>query len=371
MTSITAIHPQTHLSLAVSKAWAVDHPVGDPFGGPAFGQREMPVVAVAAVAMGASALVTGAVAIASFAGIAAMGSVIGGIGVLTGNKTMAKVGAVMGIVGGVGAWGATAGNFADGKALWDDPFKAMAGAGDAAGSYGGEFADAANATETGASAGDIAAAQASAPNIASSELVVDNANAAGGTTVDTGVVDSFPADATELPPTLADNAGNPQIEKIVAQDKGLVSSDVNIPMSEAQTASLSGAGVDPFPAGATDPAIPGTESGFAKLGSDGTFDSILNFAKGAGSWIKDNQLLASTGFKAIEAGFKDTEAEDRYRNAASSLYEERALTESAQRNNANYVPSVSKYFPANSPATKPKAIKPLPYQPAPSGLMSS
>lgn len=365
MTSITAIPHRTHLSLAVSRAWAVDHPVGDPFGGPAFGQREMPVVAVAAVAMGATALAT-TVAISTFAAISAWGAIIGGVGALTGNKTMTKVGMVMGLVGGVGAWGSTAGNFADGQALWDDPFKAAAGAGDAA----------AAATDTigaqqaidGSAETINAAAEAAAPNIASSELVIGNQspNAAGGGLVDTGGMDGLAADTTGTAPALVDNE---QIGKLVAQD-GLVGSDVKIPMNAEQAASVSGTGgIDPFPAGATDPAA--AASPFAKLGSDGLFDSVLKFADGAKGWIKDNQLLASTGLKAIEAGFKDTTAEDRYRNAASSLVEERALSEATQRNNANYVPSVSKYFPANAPATKPKAIKPLPYRPAPSGLMSS
>ncbi len=49
-------------------------------------------------------VLTGAVAAASFVGMALIGSaVIGTIGMITGNETMMKIGGILGIVGGVGA----------------------------------------------------------------------------------------------------------------------------------------------------------------------------------------------------------------------------------------------------------------------------
>ncbi len=42
---------KTYLSLAVSRAWEKDGPVGDPMGGPAYGERAMPLVAVVLAGM--------------------------------------------------------------------------------------------------------------------------------------------------------------------------------------------------------------------------------------------------------------------------------------------------------------------------------
>lgn len=119
---------KTYMSVAVSRAMSVEYPVGDPFGGPAFGERNMPVVAIAAGAMGAASLVAAAGTAAGIVGtlgiagtVAAVGAVVGAVGVITGNKTLTKIGSVMGLVGGavgaidavMGATG-TAGSFSAG-----------------------------------------------------------------------------------------------------------------------------------------------------------------------------------------------------------------------------------------------------------------
>jgi hypothetical protein len=76
----------------------------------------MPVVAVAGIYMGGAALAAGGLSVMGT--IAALGSIVGGIGALTGNKTMMKIGAVAGLAGGIGAfaqsqgWMASAGGVA-------------------------------------------------------------------------------------------------------------------------------------------------------------------------------------------------------------------------------------------------------------------
>lgn len=64
----------------------------------------MPAVAVAgAVFAGMEIATVGLAAMSTMGAIAAVGAVAAGIGVVTGNETLTKIGGVMGIVGGVGA----------------------------------------------------------------------------------------------------------------------------------------------------------------------------------------------------------------------------------------------------------------------------
>lgn len=62
----------------------------------------MPIVAVAGIIGGASALAAGGLGVLGT--IAAIGSIVSGIGTLTGNKTLMKIGAVASLAGGIGAF---------------------------------------------------------------------------------------------------------------------------------------------------------------------------------------------------------------------------------------------------------------------------
>lgn len=101
---------KTYMSLAVSKAMAVDHPIGDPTGGAAYGKYEMPVVAVAiAVWEVAAAVEVGFAALTAFQAVAVVSSVVGAVGAVTGNQDLVKIGAIGGLVGGVGSFAASQG----------------------------------------------------------------------------------------------------------------------------------------------------------------------------------------------------------------------------------------------------------------------
>ena len=101
---------KTYLSLAVSKAMAAEYPVGDPTGGAAYGKREMPVVAVAAAVWEVSAAVeVGFAALTAFEAVAVVSSVVGAVGVVTGNQDLVKIGLVGSVVGGVGSFAANQG----------------------------------------------------------------------------------------------------------------------------------------------------------------------------------------------------------------------------------------------------------------------
>ena len=96
---------------------ALDFPVGDPFGGPAYGRFEkgggvlgMVVGVVASVAtMGAGAAAWAAAsasgltaATALSAGAMVAGGAMSGIGLITGNKKLSKIGGVLSLAGGIG-----------------------------------------------------------------------------------------------------------------------------------------------------------------------------------------------------------------------------------------------------------------------------
>lgn len=120
------MHKQTYLSVAQSRAWGLEYPIGDPFGGAPYGQRAMPVVAVVAAA---ASIATGVGMVAAAGGLT-MGAVLGGalvaggaltiVGTVTGNQKLTKIGSTLSLVGGIGAFGmgaVDAWNAAPGKGI--------------------------------------------------------------------------------------------------------------------------------------------------------------------------------------------------------------------------------------------------------------
>ena len=94
-----------YLSRSISRTLSADHPVGDPTGGAAYGEKNDPVSAILSVAaMGASyaPMMAGGI----MAGVTFAGAAVSLVGNITGNKTLSKIGMVAGIVGGLGQMGA-------------------------------------------------------------------------------------------------------------------------------------------------------------------------------------------------------------------------------------------------------------------------
>jgi len=98
-------HTKLYLSLAQTRAY--DGPIGDPFGGPAYGERAMPVAVVAlaagSFAAGAAAF-TAATAISTMvlAGTLMVGSALTIVGTVTGNQNLTKIGGALALIGGGG-----------------------------------------------------------------------------------------------------------------------------------------------------------------------------------------------------------------------------------------------------------------------------
>lgn len=108
-------HQKTYLSRAMTRAMALDHPIGDPHGGPAYGERNDPVSAVISIG---TMLATGGAVMAGTAslmtGLAFAGAALSLVGNVSGNKSLTKIGMFVGLAGGVGSLAESAGMFSSG-----------------------------------------------------------------------------------------------------------------------------------------------------------------------------------------------------------------------------------------------------------------
>lgn len=95
---------KTYLSRAVTRAMALDHPIGDPTGGPAYGEKNDPVSAIVAIgSMAGTYAAAGTFAAMTLTqGLVFAGAALSLAGNITGNKTLSKIGMVTGLAGGVG-----------------------------------------------------------------------------------------------------------------------------------------------------------------------------------------------------------------------------------------------------------------------------
>jgi hypothetical protein len=92
------------MSRAVSRAMAQDHPIGDPVGGAAYGERNDPISAIVAISSmaGTYAAAGTFAAMTVMQGITFIGSALSLVGNVTGNKTLSKIGMIAGLAGGIG-----------------------------------------------------------------------------------------------------------------------------------------------------------------------------------------------------------------------------------------------------------------------------
>lgn len=98
---------KTYLSRAMTRAMALDHPIGDPTGGPAYGERNEPVSAVLAIGSmvagyGAATAAGATMAAMVLGGMAMAGGALSLVGNVTGNAKLQKFGSIVGMVGGAG-----------------------------------------------------------------------------------------------------------------------------------------------------------------------------------------------------------------------------------------------------------------------------
>jgi hypothetical protein len=326
----------------------------------------MPVVAVAGIAMGATAIATGALTVLQT--IAAIGGIIGGIGSLTGNKTLAKIGAVAGLAGGIGAFAESQGWLAS-----------------------------ASAAETASSAAEASAIEAmkATPSGAEYNVAVDPATsnfggAAGSNAVELGQVDVAGGAQQATQGLEGVNSGN-SISNTISQSSAELSSamgtapppeagggliDAAAPTSPASdlVASPSGevaAGVNPtdmrLEAGTqsspmASPADQLTAS--AKAGGSKVLDLFKDFFTGKDGKMDKNMLSLAGNFLG---GMFDSE-----KAAREELYKTRAETERQQQANASDVPAMNfRSVPKPGGTFKPTSPTYQPVRIASGGLMNA
>ena len=109
-------HHKTYLSRAATRAMAIDHPIGDPHGGPAYGERNDPVSAIISIGtmFGTYATAGTFAAMTLMQGLTFAGAALNLVGNISGNKTLSKIGMVAGLAGGIGSLAESAGMFSSG-----------------------------------------------------------------------------------------------------------------------------------------------------------------------------------------------------------------------------------------------------------------
>jgi hypothetical protein len=292
---------KTYMSLAVSRAWSADMPIGDPFGGPAYGERNMPLVAVVAAVGAASTIATvGIAAMSALQVIAAVGAITAGIGVVTGNEKLTKIGSIMGLAGGIGAFAQSQG--------WLGAEAGMS-ATEAATSAGTQGAQAAQVTEAAGAnvaelaqgGADVGKALESAAPATGVEQVVETAQ---------GGLMAPPAETALQPATTAPGA---------------------MPSAPAATGSIN-----------TAAELQNWDRSNLPIGnSTAASTSWLDNFKGVGKFMDDNKMLTSIGSSAIGGMF------DEEKEAKANAYGAQADMLRQQMDNMTRMPTARLMQPTN------------------------
>lgn len=105
-----------YLTRTQTRAMAADHPIGDPTGGAAYGEKNDPITAIISIASmaGTYAAAGSFAAMTLMQGITFAGAALSLVGNITGNKTLMKIGAIAGIAGGIGQFAESQGLFSSG-----------------------------------------------------------------------------------------------------------------------------------------------------------------------------------------------------------------------------------------------------------------
>lgn len=209
------------------------------------------IASFASVAGGVAALGAATTAIGTFAAYASIaGGVLAGIGAVTGKKDLVKIGAVLGIAGGITS--------------------AITGSGSAASGGLGEVVDATGGMET-----------------------------AVGSTANTGIPAAV--DATGGMDTGLDAAANGSLAQRAVDATGSAATAVENPANGglAQRA-MQTAGAPPVPQMNTGPAIPPSVADGARGLTQNDLTAFWEKLKGAGEWMNKNPALLKIGGQVLE-----------------------------------------------------------------------
>lgn len=312
---------KTYLSRAMTRAWSLDAPIGDPFGGPAFGERNEVVTAFFTVAT-------------AFETIAAIGTVVSVVGMVTGNSDLAKIGGVMGLVGGFGTM-AQGGMFGEGLKSWAGEVNQSFASSTASNiSSAATTADSATMVD-GMTSSQVADMSAGSAPIATGDLNLAHASSAAdyaamAPDASAGLVNEptmIAADNTAAgaPPLSADAATGVPAATNPALDTASAATGEPSLMSRVASPEKTAAAVKA--------ASTGIDTG------ENLFDKILKFGK-------ENKELSQVALTGIAGMYQSSEkaaaldAQARASNSTANLYDARTAEMQTQQNNANAVPNV-------------------------------
>ena len=104
-----------YMSRVETRAMAAEHPIGDPTGVPAYGEKNDPISAAISIGTMFATAEAGFAAMTVMQGITFAGAAVSLVGNITGNKSLMKLGAIAGIAGGIGAFAESQGLFSSGN----------------------------------------------------------------------------------------------------------------------------------------------------------------------------------------------------------------------------------------------------------------
>ncbi len=318
---------KTYLSRAMSRAYSMDAPVGDPFGGPAFGERNDPVSATVAFFEAATA----------FEVIAAVGTALSVVGMVTGNGDLTKIGGVMGLVGGFGTM-AQSGMFGGGMQEWAQGVNQSFGT-----STASNISSAASAVDPGATMVD---------GMSASQVVDMQGGAAQAGLIEGGVdlnlaqavtpgVDGVVTGPVSEPTMIAADGTAAGAQNIASTPVPSVASNPALNVGDAATM-VDGATAEQVAgmakAGAAQTAVKAAGGGI----DTGTslFDRISQFAN-------KNKALTEMALKGVASAYQSPQAKAALdaqaasANAASGLYGAKTAEIQGQMANANAIPTVT------------------------------
>lgn len=302
----------------------------------------MPLIAVAGMYMGASALAAGAVGWGAFA---AIGGIVGGVGALTGNKELASLGAIAGLAGGVGSWMTSTGAVspfagAEAGASVESNTEAMIK----------DYGTGVDSPTKGLTAG---ADELSNTMVNSVEFNAPTDGTAG-----------LPDNSIGSNITSPVNGGNGALFNADMYDaefgyrgespasQAMSGADVvnNKPPTDAPRSMGGRLGPEYDNLRKDSPRVPGVDLPNKPGGKFG----VLDVFKGFGKWAEDNKMLAAIGANFIGGMFDDE------KKAKTALYKTRAEAEKKQMENASAIPnmnfstkSTGPTFPSTSPTYNP------------------
>ena len=293
----------------------------------------MPVAAVAGAVFAGAELVAGGLTI--FQTIAAVGAITAGVGAVTGDQDLMKIGAIGSLAGGVGM-------FAENQGLLNTAQAAAEAGGNTAAMIGQE---AVGVNDFAPVVDDGMGAVEAAGNVTGDTLVAaDGGNIAQGITDTTGVTQS-PTMNTQPGGLLNASPSNPMDMKLAAGKVGEAAKDTSVFINTS-------------PSNPMDMKLAAGKVVGEAAKDTSVFSSLQKFA----DLLKNKDGTYDKNLLAIGANFVGGFFDDK-KKAETDYYRSRTASEDAQRTNANSVPSLAglkvsdkNIFPTNASTYTPVRV---------------